>query len=253
MAHPLPGLAQRLRPDDGDRKRTATRSTSRTRRRSPRACISCPRSSSEAAVSDLHRHTPDAARRRTARAPLLERRAACAPTSSASTATRGAERLHLRHAASRRCRTPSRRSRARRRHRSGRSHGVPIAHKDIFCTRGCAPPAARACSITSSRRTMPPSSRGSRPPAPSCSARRTWMSSPWARPTRPATTDRCAIPGTWRACPAARRRFGGRRGGAPGARRHRDRHRRLDPPARRARAASPASSPPTARVSRATA
>ena len=55
--------------------------------------------------------------------------------------------------------------------------------------------AARACWTTSSRHMTPRWSRSSRPPARSCSARRTWTSSPWARRTRPATTVRCAIPG----------------------------------------------------------
>src|SRR6266480_3481487 len=71
--------------------------------------------------------------------------------------------------------------------------------------RGYAPPAVRACWITSSRPTTPRWWRDSRPPAPSCWARPTWTSSRWAPPARRASTDRCAIPGTRSSCrqPAA--------------------------------------------------
>ncbi len=55
--------------------------------------------------------------------------------------------------------------------------GVPIAHKDIFCTDGI----LTTCSRLSS---------AGRPLAPCCSARPTWTSSRWVRRTRPASTVR---------------------------------------------------------------
>jgi hypothetical protein len=66
----------------------------------------------------------------------------------------------------------------------------------------------------------------------SCSARPTWTSSRWARPTRPASTDRCATPGTRARPRRLLRRLGGGGRGPALRRRHRHRHRRLHPPAR---------------------
>src|SRR5204862_417361 len=71
--------------------------------------------------------------------------------------------------------------------------------------RGYAPPAVRACWITSSRPTTPRWWRNSRAPVPSCWARPTWTSSRWAPPARRASTARCAIPGTRSSCPGAPR------------------------------------------------
>ena len=65
------------------------------------------------------------------------------------------------------------------------------------CTsKACPPPAARASSRAISRPSPRPRSRGSRPRARSWSARRTWTSSPWARPPRTARGRRRATPGT---------------------------------------------------------
>ena len=59
---------------------------------------------------------------------------------------------------------------------------------------------------TSCRRTTRPPSRGCGRPARSCSARRTWTSSRWARPPRtPATSPTPQPVGSRRGCPAARR------------------------------------------------
>ena len=65
----------------------------------------------------------------------------------------------------------------------------------------------------------------------SCWARPTWMSSRWAHPTRPATSARCAIPGTPTGARRLLRRLGGGRRPRGSRRRDRHRHRRLDPPA----------------------
>ena len=64
-------------------------------------------------------------------------------------------------------------------------------------------PARRRCWRTSAPRTRPPPSPSLRRPAPSCWARPTWTSSPWAPPPRTAAFARRATRGTCRACRAA--------------------------------------------------
>src|SRR5439155_15683 len=100
-----------------------------------------------------------------------------------------------------------------RRWRIGRSPRAPPGRSPAFrsptrtfsAPRGYAPPAVRACWITSSRPTTPRWWRNSRAPVPSCWARPTWTSSRWAPPARRASTARCAIPGTRSSCPGAPR------------------------------------------------
>ena len=116
----------------------------------------------------------------------------------------GAERLHHRDGG-----RGARRPRPARMRAWPPASAVPCSASRSFirissAPTACAPAAARACSTTSSRPTTPRWSRSSRRPAWSCSARPTWTSSPWAPPTRPASTVRCAIPGTRPRCPAAR-------------------------------------------------
>ncbi len=115
--------------------------------------------------------------------------------------------------------------------------GIPLAIKDLFCTRGhqddrgLADPAKASCRRTN--RLSRPTCGGR---ARSCSVRPTWMSLRWARPTLPATSDRRSILGL-NLAPRRRgsrrqlRRLGrgGRGGTVPG--RHWHRYRRLDPPA----------------------
>ena len=122
-------------PRCGHRAATATSSTRRTHRRSRPGCISCPRSSSEARVSDLHTTDSDAARSRAARArtsPASSWRGACLDAHRGEPAD--AERLHHRDRASRRSRgragrgpaTGRRRRRAAHR-RADRAQG-PLLH-----------------------------------------------------------------------------------------------------------------------------
>jgi aspartyl-tRNA(Asn)/glutamyl-tRNA(Gln) amidotransferase subunit A len=74
--------------------------------------------------------------------------------------------------------------------------GIPLIHKDIFCTDGV----RTSCGSRMLDNFIAPYDatvveRSSRRPAPSCWARPTWTSSRWAPPTRPATTARSRIPG----------------------------------------------------------
>ena len=119
MAHPLPGLVAAAAPRRGDRNGSPRARTRRTRRRSPRACTSCPRSSSEAPVSDLHRNTLTqlAAGLRARRFSSVELVRAYLERIDGQPG--GAERLHLRHPRAGAARRRGGRSRARRRHRRG--------------------------------------------------------------------------------------------------------------------------------------
>ena len=168
--------------------------------------------------------------------------------------TRSPQHERARHGA---CRATRRRAGAaaerRRRSRAGATApllGVPIAHKDIFVTRGWKSTAGSRMLANTAVRSMRPSSSGSPRPVRSPSASSTATNSPWARPTRTPSSGRSAIPGTRAACPAARR--------AARLRRSRPGWCRAPPaptPAarcasRRRCAASPASSRPMAACSR---
>jgi aspartyl/glutamyl-tRNA(Asn/Gln) amidotransferase C subunit len=65
----------------------------------------------------------------------------------------------------------------------GLLEGLPVAIKDLFCTKGVLTTAGSASSTASSRPTSRRSPVSSGRPAPSASARRTSTSSPWARRT----------------------------------------------------------------------
>ena len=203
MAHPLEARCSACGRTRSPRP-TSARATSAMRRASRRASTSCRRSSSEPASAS------------TAQPRSVARALQGAREFSSVELTRhflarierfepGAERLHHRHGRAR-ARGRRRGRRALARGEGGPLTGVPIAHKDIFCTDGH-PDDLRLAHArrTSSRPTTRPSSSGSRPPAWCCSARPTWTSSRWARRTRRASTARCAIPGTRRACRAAPR------------------------------------------------
>ena len=79
--------------------------------------------------------------------------------------------------------------------------GVPIVHKDIFCTDGI----RTTCSSKMLANFVAPydATRGGALPEPCCSARPTWTSSRWARRMRRAISDLSGIPGTWRECRVA--------------------------------------------------
>ena len=78
------------------------------------------------------------------------------------------------------------------------------------CTRtssaptACSPPAARDA-VELRRAVRRHGRRAPAQPASSCSARRTWTSSRWARRTRPAGTARCSNPWDLKRCRAALR------------------------------------------------
>ena len=157
-------------------------------------------------MSDLHRQSADAARSRAARAALLQRRAGRRLPGAHRGEPGGAQRLRHRDRASRRWRRPraaDRAARGRRRRaahrRADRAQG-PVLHAG--CAHHLRLAHARQLRLAlrcDGGREAEGRGRDHR------SARPTWTSSPWAPPTRPASTARCAIPGTRRWCPAAPR------------------------------------------------
>ena len=74
--------------------------------------------------------------------------------------------------------------------------GIPLAHKDIFCTRGV----RTSCGSRMLDNFVSPYDAFAVERLDEAGmitlARPTWTSSPWVRPTRPAGTARCRTPGT---------------------------------------------------------
>jgi len=202
MSHPLPGLSQRLRPDmvtEQDRHELYQANAPQV----AAGLYLVPKVIDEARVSDWHTSTltqlPRAAARKFSsvelvRAYLDRIDASQAALNAFISVTR--EQALADAAAADRHSPPA----------PAAPTGVPIAHKDIFCTQVSAPPAVHACSITSSRPTTPPwwrDSRGRRDHAGKTNMDEFAMGSS----SETSFYGPCAIPGTRSSCPAAPRRL----------------------------------------------